>query len=92
MENKPNPEIQRLAREKIGQALKMVAKKRGLSQRDIAEQTELPLQTVSNILNGNANYTFDSFVAVCQVLKVHFELHELGTDHSVWNEPPISKN
>jgi len=67
-------------------------KPRGLTQSDLAEQTELPLQRINMIVNGRRAVTAETAVLISDVLKTRPEfwlnlqrnfdlwqaLHELG--------------
>ena len=54
----------------IGDTLKQARKEQGLKQKNVASQTGLGISQVSHIEQGKSNYTIDSFIKICDLLKL----------------------
>lgn len=70
---KPNEDITRLAREKIGEFIDILRKDRKATWTDIEHATGMSRQTLQAVLKGSANYNIDSLIKVMQVLDIRIE-------------------
>ncbi len=70
--------------EQIGEAIRRARKAQGLTQRDISERTNLRVETISPLENGEAGTKLSTVLSVMAALGMEFKL--LARDNSVENE------
>lgn len=56
---------------KLGQNISKIRKERGFTQEQMAEKIGVTAQYVSIIENGRANISIQTFLSVCELLKVN---------------------
>jgi transcriptional regulator with XRE-family HTH domain len=76
-------EIVKIAKEKMGLALKQVRQERGFSLDKAVELSGLGKNVIHSIETGTANYTIESFIRYMQILDVHLELMAKDEAHNV---------
>jgi len=72
--DKANPEIERIARQKIGEAIVIMMKERGVSFDEMVERSGVGRQALAHLRSGEGNPTLATFIKVLQVLDARLEL------------------
>jgi HTH-type transcriptional regulator/antitoxin HipB len=62
--------------EQLGNAIRRVRKKRGMSQSELGEKAGLRQETISLIENGNPAAKFETILAVLSALDLEIMIHE----------------
>lgn len=76
-----NPEISKIARQKIGAYLRDIRKHKNLTIQQVADITGTGFKTVQSIEVGDTNYTIDAFLAYVQAVDCYFYLADRGGKH-----------
>lgn len=76
-----NPEISKIARQKIGLYLRDIRKHKKISAYKIAKDTGLTQNQIAAIEKGETSYTIDSFLAYVQALDCYFFLANKDGEH-----------
>lgn len=77
-ERKFNPEIARIAREKIGEAIVIRRKELGYSQLKLAKEANISEVRVIDVEQGRTDYRIDTLLAIMGVLRMHVDFY--GSD------------
>ena len=73
-DDKAHPEIERIAREKIGEAIVIMMKERGISFDEMVERSGVGSAQLVQLRQGKGNPTLATFIRVLQVLDARLEL------------------
>lgn len=68
------PEILMLAKQKIGEHLKMIREGKGISTYRITKDHNIPFRLIKAIEEGKTNYTIDTFLAYLNAIDCYFYL------------------
>jgi HTH-type transcriptional regulator/antitoxin HipB len=60
--------------EQIGEAIRRFRKKKGLTQKDICERTNLRIATISSLENGDGGTKLSTLMRVASVLELKFRV------------------
>lgn len=75
-EQSPTPELDRF---RIGRRVKEVRKKRGLTQKQLAEQMGFPHSMIATIERGRYNFKIETISAVARALGCEIDLVDKDT-------------
>lgn len=67
----------------IGACIRLQRKRRGLSQRELGDQTGLRQETISLIENGNAATRMDTMLGVLAALDLEFQICPRSTSDDI---------
>ena len=77
-ERRFNPNIAKVAREKIGQAIAIRRKELGYSQLKLSKEANISEVRVIDVEQGRTDYRIDTLLAIMGVLRMHVDLY--GSD------------
>lgn len=69
-----NPEVSKIAREKIGLYLRDIRVHKQITKYKMAQLTGMTRKQIADIENGEKNYSIDSFLAYIQAVDCYFHL------------------
>lgn len=69
--------------EQLGNAIRRVRKKRGMSQSELGEKAGLRQETISLIESGNPAAKLETILAVLSALNLEFQINERTTQMSL---------
>ena len=76
-------EFEKIALEKIGKAIKLIIDERVINIRELSRKSEVSPTIIYNIINGK-DYQMTSFIKVCRILQVHFEMSLLSEENNIY--------
>lgn len=76
-----DPQISKIARQKIGGYLRDIRKHKKLTIQQLADTTGTGLKTIHAIENGTTNYTIDAFLAYVQAVDCYLYLADRNGKH-----------
>ena len=64
----------------IGEALRRIRKRKGMTQKDVSARTNLRVATISSLENGDAGTQLRTVMAVLTALDLEFIIQDRGAD------------
>lgn len=64
----------------IGEALRRIRKRKGMTQKDVSARTNLRVATISSLENGDAGTQLRTVMAVLTALDLEFIVQDRGID------------
>jgi len=81
-DDKAHPEIERIAREKIGEAIVIMMKERGITFGEMVQRSGVGTQQLAHLRTGAGNPTLSTFIKVLQVLDARLEIMFKHPEHT----------
>ena len=85
-----NPEVARIAREKIGQSVVIMRNERGYSQDELSKIAQVSKVRLIDVEKGRTDYQIDTLLAILGALQCHIDIFLRDPSASAGFDPPAT--